>query len=398
MKRSLLSFTFLLLSTSLFAAPFQDAENKIQAIESYKNVLVESKKHRLLTLEETSTLNSMYRDLEETEYTVSTKDGTLSLTIGDYDFENTMWPVNVYGSFLDNDIILNRDIRLFYSTLMERQHVAEKDMADYQRRDYEFYVTEYENKIRSGEEIIYAEMHIKVQRWIKASQYRFRPTELLIYKKAKEDRIILTVKDIEPSLWIHEPAVESRSKNEIRSDQKRTKEILYAESREVDEAEEPEQTEEEHRKGRRAIYFSLETFRKEKNENAPQISSMDLNYFDASLTFGIGNYVFAGLEMCFDLSTRDKNSVYSFGVLAGGNIQVTNYFRPFIITGAAVRTDDRAVFKCGAGLDVTLGHLLLTGSYNYNWNNSFSSEGKTHEDDRENKRFHSVSAGIGFTW
>ena len=62
-----------------------------------------------------------------------------------------------------------------------------------------------------------------------------------------------------------------------------------------------------------------------------------------------------------------------------------------------MRTDDRFVLKAGAGLDIMIGHMLITGSYNYVWNNAFSSD-QTKSSDRENKRYNSVSVGCGLTW
>lgn len=382
------------------AATIKEAEERIQTIETFKLILASGNSDYVFTPEEVSAINSMYAELENDTYTISTKDGSLKMDVGEYDIDQTMWPVKLSGSYFENHVTINRNIPMLYSTLMERKYVAEKDMADYQRRDYEYYVTEYESKIRSGEEVFYAEVHFKIQRWVKASQYRFMPEEIVFYKVAKQDRVIDTIKKLTPVIWSYKPEIEYRTKKEIDADLQKTKRTLYAESRQAEKDEQTEIEPEENKyNGRRAIYFALETFRNnnEEDPNSPSISRIQLNSFDAALIFGIGNYVFAGLELCFDLNDQTRKTIYSFGGLLGGSVEVFNIFRPYIQTGMAVRTDDRFVFKAGAGLDLKIGHMLITGAYNHIWNNAFSSD-KANLTDREDKSYNSLSIGFGFTW
>ncbi|MDO4506703.1 MAG: hypothetical protein Q4B64_07115 [Spirochaetales bacterium] len=389
----------MLMTGQLAAATLKDAEARIQTIETYKLILASGNSDYAFTQEEISRINSMYDELEKDVYTISTRDGSLNMEIGEYDIERTYWPVSFSGSYFEKHVSIEKDITLLYSTLMERRYVAEKDMADYQRRDYEFYVTEYETKIRSGEEVFHAEIHFKIQKWVKPSQYRFVPEELVLYKTAKQERVIDTIKDLPTVIWSYKPEIEYRTKKEIDADYQRTKRILYAESRQAAKNEEDEViSEEDNYTGRRAIYFSLDTFRnKGSDPNSPSISKIELNSFDAALTFGIGNYVFAGLELCFDLNDQTKKTIYSFGGLLGGSIELFKIFRPFIQTGIAFRTDDRLVYKAGAGLDLIIGHMLITGAYNHIWNNSFSSSNED-STEKKNQSFHSFSIGFGITW
>ncbi len=395
-------FFSILMPAHLTAATLKDAEDRIQTIETYKLILASGNSDYVFTQEEISYINSMYSELENDVYTISTRDGSLKMEVGEYDMERTLWPVSFSGTFFDRHVNLEKDIHLLYSTLMERRYVAKKDMADYQRRDYEFYVTEYETKIRAGEEIFYAEIHFRIQKWVKPSQYRFVPEELVLYKTAKQERVIDTIKDLPPVIWSYKPEIEYRTKKEIDADYQKTKRILYAESRQASQDEENDEDlkDEEEYKGRRAIFFSLDTFRNTENKSdpdSPSISKIELNSFDAALTFGIGNYFFAGLELCFDLNDQTMQTVYSFGGLLGGSIELFSIFRPFIQTGIAVRTDDRFILKTGVGLDLLIGHILITGSCNHIWNNTFSSD-KDDGMDRENKSYNSISVGFGFTW
>ena len=384
----------------LHAATIEDARSRIQTIATYKLILASGNKDYVFTQAESSAIKSMYAELENDTYTVSTRDGSLKMLIDEYNVEDTFWPVNISGVFFDDHVKINKDVELLYSTLMERRYVPEKDMADYQRRDYEYYVMDYESKIRSGETIFYAEIHFKIQRWLKASQYRFVPEELVFYKIAKQDRKIDTIRDLPPVVWSYKPEIEYRTKREIDQDVQKIKQILYAESKGPQEEEQEPYSEKEEYKGRRAIYFTLDTFRNYDDEDdlhSSENSETDLSSFDAVLTFGLGSYAFAGLDLCFDLNEQNQKTVYSFGCLFGANIEVLNFFRPYIQTGAGVRTDDRFVLKAGAGLDIMIGHMLITGSYNYVWNNAFSSD-QTKSSDRENKRYNSISVGCGITW
>ena len=66
----------------------------------------------------------MYSELENDVYTISTRDGSLKMEVGEYDMERTLWPVSFSGTFFDKHVNLEKDIHLLYSTLMERRYVA----------------------------------------------------------------------------------------------------------------------------------------------------------------------------------------------------------------------------------------------------------------------------------
>ncbi|MBQ0040399.1 MAG: hypothetical protein KBS64_08240 [Treponema sp.] len=398
MKRILTSVMTMFLSALCFCATVRDAEQKITAIETYKQMVAEYHGQNPFTAEEITTLNEMYESLESEEYVVSSKLGNLEFTVGQYDIEKSMWPVQIKGNYFDGKIAIDQEIELLYSDMMERQYVPEKEMVEYQRRDYEYYVTDYENRFRAGEELIYIELHFVIQKWLKASQYRFKPTELVFYKISKTDRVILSNKKLTAEFFSYEPAIEYRNKKELNADNQKVKRILVTESRQATATPTATVKEETSSSGRRAVYFSLETFVDNKNSKITDISTLQLDSFDAALTFGIGNVFFAGLELCFDVANQDRNSVYSFGGLAGASIEIAKIFRPFICAGAAVRTDDRSVLKAGIGSDIKISHILLTSTYCYNWNHAFDSNKEAFITDREDRSYHSLTVGIGLTW
>lgn len=377
-----------------FCAGPTDAEDLVKTAETYKTIVLTENKGQPFTAEENSFLKDIYDNLEKEIFTASTRDGTLKCTVGEYDMEEALWPLRIEGSFFDGFIQIDQEIELLYSMMMERDFIPEKNMTEYQRRDYEYYVTEYENKFRSGEEAIYIELDFSIQHWIKPSQYRFKPIELRIFKIAKTNREIYSRKDMNIDFWICEPNTEYRSQKEIDADMQKAKKTTYAENRAKErEKEEDHHQEEKIDHGRRAVYFSLETFREHLGFNEIDISKLTLNTFDAALTFGLGKYFFLGAELCFDVEHINKSN-YSFGLLAGAGIKFAKVLRPYIISGAAFGTDDKARFKAGGGLDFVIGHLMLTAGYAFNWNKTFGN----HENDDTRDKFHSIAFGIGFCW
>ena len=396
MKKVILLLLTALTSSFIFAASVKTAEEKIASIELYKQVVASSKNGQSFSADEISTINSMYADLEKEEYTASTKDGTLNYVVEEYDTEETKWPVKLTGSFFGGNIIIDQYIDLLYSTMMERKFVAENEMTEYQRRDYEYYVADYESKFRSRTEIIYFELSFTIQHWDKASQYRFHPTELRVYKISKSDRVILSMTNMNSETWIVTPATEHRTQKEINNDQQKNKRILYAESRQSTKKQTVQEPPSKPRKGRRTAYVSLVTNQEKLNSDDLKYTKITLDSFDATLTFGFMDYLFAGAEFSFDLTETERTSVYSFGGLLGASVNITPYFLPYLVFGASVRTDDKTVLKAGGGLDVKIGHVMFNMAYNYNRRKSLNSSIDTSP--WELTKYHSLSTGIGITW
>lgn len=396
MKKKIFLLAAALISSLTFAASVKSAEEKIASIELYKQIIASSKSGQNFSAEEISTINGMYADLEKEEYTASTKDGTLSYVIEEYDTEETKWPVKLTGSFFGGNIVIDQYIDLLYSTMMERKYVAEKEMTEYQRRDYEYYVTDYESKFRSGTEIIYFELTFTIQHWDKASQYRFHPTELRVYKISKSDRVILSITNMNSETWITTPAIEYRTQKEISNDLQKNKRTLYAESRQSAKKQTVQEPPVKQRKGRRTAYVSLVTNQEKLDSDDLKYTKISLDSFDATLTFGFMDYLFAGAEFSFDLTETERTSVYSFGGLLGASVNITPYFLPYIAFGASVRTDDKTVFKAGGGLDIKIGHVMFNVAYNYNRRKSLNSSIDTSP--WELSKYHSLSTGIGITW
>lgn len=378
------------------ASSHKVAENRIKEIEAFKSILVGTKNGEPFSPEEMLHINSLYSQLEKDEYSVSTRDGSLSYSVDEYDIEETLWPVRISAELFDGNIKIDEEISLLYSNMMERQYILLSKMTEYQRRDYEYSVSEYENKFRAGKEQIHIEVIFKIQHWNKASQYRFKPEKIVVWKIAKKDRIILSLENMNAETWTCTPAVEFRTRKEIESDSKRTKKILYAESR-ASKEKEPKEKEYEKKSGRRAIVFSLSTWN-EGLDSQELKQEMTLSSFDASLTFGFGKIAFGGIELSFDLTDRAKQSEYAFGGIVGASIEVADFLRPYLAGGIGARTDDRIIFKTGAGIDFKMNHLLLNFAYFYNWNNTIGSSSERPAQEDGNKKYHSFSTGIGFTW
>lgn len=76
-------------------------------------------------------------------------------------------------------------------------------MTEYQRRDYEYYINDYETRIRAGEKFFYAELTFKLTHWQGASEYRFEPVALKIYKNSKRPRAIITIDETKSKYFLH---------------------------------------------------------------------------------------------------------------------------------------------------------------------------------------------------
>jgi hypothetical protein len=375
-----------------FAATFQDAEDRIRTIENLKNYLTQESGGTLAD-DEFGALNLLYDVLEKDEYTATSLNGDFSLSTSAYSLIETKWTCEISGDFFDGAFSYERSVDLLYSTVLEKKYVAESEMTEYQRRDYEYYVNEYENRLQSGEEIFYAELNFKITHWENPGEYRFEPVSLKIYKILKRPKLILTIDETsEKEFFIFGRTGEFRSQNQIASNSARINSIVQAE--EISAAEKnksAKQKKSQEQKGRRAFYIFADM--QQESLKFPQgIYDMTIDEIQGILTFGIGKFFFAGVSVGFDLSSVYGNSIYSFGGTGGINFNLGGFFRPYADAGISARTDDKIVLKFGAGLDVKFGHFMLNFDYAYNFKNNLD------ESADDNRRFHSFGAGIGLTW
>lgn len=392
-KKKVLFLLHIFVSGMLFAATAKDAEERIQTIESFKSSILHSQENRLFSDEEFEALNLLYEVLESDEYTVSSLDGGMNFSVGNYSLVETKWPVEISGLFFGKKYLYERSVDLLYSTVLEKKYVAEQDMTEYQRRDYEYYVNEYENRLRSGETVFYAELTFKITHWNNPSEYRFDPLSLKIYKIARRPREILFIDETDfKDFFQFSDEPEFRTEKQIGQNSARIRQLLKNEAKDASSEKAGKKKKQSEQKGRRAFYISTDTEREHFGFSDVQFSTFTLDNVYGNLTFGLGKFLFAGISIGFDLGSINRNSVYSFGGLFGANLNLGSYLRPYASTGISARTDDKVVFKAGAGLDITFGHFMINIGYDYNWSNSLDAS------KNENTRYSTYSAGIGLTW
>ena len=397
MKRLLGFAAVLIFSAGIFAATLKDAQDRLSAIEEFKSGILSSSPSGFFSDEEMDALNLLYQVLEGDEYTVNSLNGEMQFSIGEYSLVETKWPTEIQAFFFGGKISYERSVDIMYSDAMEKKYVPEPQMTEYQRRDYEYYINDYETRIRSGEKFFYAELTFKLTHWQGASEYRFEPVALKIYKNSKRPRAIITIDETQSKdFFTFTEEKEFRTEKQIERNSARIKKLLKDENKNASTEKAKKKdiifTEQ---KGRRAFYVSAETSTDNIDFSSTDIASYSLDNMYGTLTLGLGKFIFAGISAGIDLPSLNENvPVYSFGGIFGLNLNLGTHIRPYGQTSVYARTDDHVVFKTGAGIDFKLGKFMLNLEYSYNWSNNVNASVK----DEETEKFGSYTAGIGLTW
>lgn len=382
-------------SAHLSAATLKDAQDRLAAIEEFKDGILMSSTDGFFSDDEMDALGLLYQVLEGEEYTVNSLDGEIDFSIGDYSLLETKWPSEIRGLFFDRKINYERSVDIMYSDAMEKKYVPEPEMTEYQRRDYEYYINDYETRIRSGEKFFYAELTFKLTHWQGPCEYRFEPVSLKIYKNSRRPRAIITINETQSKeLFIFREEKEFRTEKQAERNSARIKKILKEESKSATQEKPRKKSRLAEQKGRRAFYLSAETSTGNIDFSTTDFSSYTIDNMYGILTLGLGKFIFAGISAGIDMASLNDVPIYSFGGILGPSLSIGNNLRPYGQASVYARTDDHVVFKTGAGIDLKLGKFMLNIEYSYNWSNNVNSSIK----DEETETFGSYTAGIGFTW
>ena len=391
-NRTFFLFLFLLCQSALlFAATLRDAEERLEAIEGLKAAILADKEEKVFSDEQMEALALLYQVLEADEYTASSLEGDLVFSVSEYDLKNTCWHSVTVASFFAEHFFFEREIDILYSDAMEKKYVPEESMTEYQRRDYEYYVNEYEGQLQAGETLFYAELTFKLTHWRGAAEYRFEPVSFKIIKNARTPRAIISSNEKgKKELFVAADTQENRSASQIAANEQRVQAIEKSEKQSATQeakAKKRKALEIDEQKGRRTIYLSADT---ESEDLAFQY--VTLNNVWANLTVGLGKFLFAGVALGIDLDSIDDTVIYSFGGLVGANVNFVNIVRPYFVSGIAARTDDRVVIKLGTGVDLMVSRFFINSEWSYNWSNALDTTADV------NTRYHSITAGFGVTW
>ena len=391
-NRPFVLISFLLyLNGLLYSATLRDAEERLEAIEGLKAAILSNKSEKVFSDEEMEAVELLYQVLEGEEYTASSLEGQLSFSVSEYDLKNTCWHSVTVASLFADRFFFEREIDILYSDAMEKKYVPEESMTEYQRRDYEYYVNEYEGQLQAGETLFYAELTFKLTHWRGASEYRFEPVSFKIFKNARTPRAIISSDEKnKKELFAAADTQENRSAAQIQTNEQRIQAIEKSEKQTAAQeakAKRRKALEIDEQKGRRTVYLSADT----ESEDL-SFQTVTLNNVWANLTVGLGKFFFAGVALGIDLESIDDAVVYSFGGLVGANVNFVNIVRPYFVSGVAARTDDRVVIKLGTGVDLMVRRFFFNTEWSYNWSNTLDTTADV------NTRYHSITAGFGVTW
>ncbi|MGN0729281.1 hypothetical protein [Treponema sp.] len=396
MKKFLVFFAVLVFSAAIFAATLKDAQDRISVIEEFKTGISNASADGFFSDEENQTLNLLYQILEGEEYTATSLDGEISLHIGEYSLLETKWPAELEGSFFDGKITYERSIDILYSDAMEKKYIPESEMTEYQRRNYEYYINDYESRLRAGEKFFYAELTFKVSHWQGPAEYRFEPVALKIYKNSKRPRPIITLDETDSKeIFQVSERREFRTAKQLAENSAQIKKILKNESKSASQEKEKKRANSEKQKGRRAFYISAETAADNLNFSFSELTSYTIENMYGTLSLGLGKFIFAGVSAGISLPSigDEEPAIYSFGGSLGANFNIKGFLRPYAHVAAHAQTDDSVILKAGTGIDLILGKFMMNLEYNYNHRNNVQA---SEDDSPEN--FSSYTAGIGFTW
>ena len=340
-------------------------------------------------------LSEIYELFESEKFVLKTDEG-LRLRIGNYDKEKQGWDVFLEADIAGRKRMFNEKFSLPYSVFTGKKFTPVKRMTSHQREDYEYSVEVYNELLNNSGIILSAELNYSIKKWAAASEYRFVPLSVVFYESRNgTDKPLFLVgeKNLTPVTFMENRQIEIRSDYQIKVDYERCASILESESGmsenssfQDDDIDEDDSVQ----RGRRLFIGEVE------------IRDKEPVFVRGTLTWGMGRFGFAGATVGYDLTSIDSTAIYDFGLLAGLNVCITKFFRPYVLGAAEIATDNHFTLKASAGLDFKIGHLLFTAAANYNfdWNltpliNDFVNSSLA---DVKRTDYVTYSFGMGVTW
>ncbi len=407
MKSFVSSVILFLCAFNAFSSSLKDAEMRIGAIEEFKSYIDCSKSEGdFYTDDEYDTLSQMYSILENDEYVVSSFYDDFVFDVDDYDVEKLVWNTRSLGSFFEDKFFFDYSVSLPYSAVLEKKFLLDRDMTEHQRRDYEFYVNEYECRFQNDEKVLFAELSFHIKHWEKANVYRLVPVSFRIYKVAKYNRLIYSVENPVPEVFMEYGSDRDfRSPKQMEREKSDIEKNVNAELKNEKKDENLADKILVGQKGRRSFCFSFNSENFDMDVSRLNYETFKFTSVEGMLTWGIGRIFFGGVGIGIDLETAgdDRNSaVYLFDCELGAGYLFFRHFRPFVQGKLEARTDDVIVYSLGTGMDLVLGYFMLSGGLSYNIPYEISSDYRktlrSKNGDENLEKFPSYFFGIGLTW
>ena len=382
----------------------ENVKNKIQFIEQLKQTIA-------LVQEEDQTgestaflkieLQNAYDDLNNTTFVTSSLDSGLIIRGSEYKLKKNSWTLTFYSTILDHIDLFNMDIDISFYQMTDKDYTP-KTLAS--REQIEFYnhsVDFYDSVFRQAIPLLYAKLTYKVIPWKKASEYRFIPQTLTIYR-SDTNKILSTYDRVElsPVVFTVYPQVEVRTKQEKDADNSRANDIL-----EVERIEEKRRTQSstvsdntDKNKKRNAVYVTANTIFTNQDFSDFKIENIGLETLGINAVLGLGKYGHGGIMLGYDWN-NGRDTSYTMGLTGGFNFTFAKCLRPVLEFQAYYQTDKRVCAGAGLGLDFVFGKGMITLGYDFTakyYITDSQDRGSFSPDDI--KYVHSFKAGMGVTW
>lgn len=341
-------------------------------------------------------LETLYEALEGDTYAAdSREDPHFALTLSDYDLARGRWEAAAKVS-LPGAEPYSRVFDILWSDAMGRRYTPPDALSANQRNSYEYYINEYEKRIRSGEPYFFAVLTFKITRGTQGAECTLEGERLTVYRDPEHPREMCSFDESE--LREERP---SRDGREGRAEEERVQDAASGTpSGRSGRGEDSPRAEGAGGEGqsrarweqipRRAFYVSADA-------RVPAASSTPGERFpvglvSGTLTFGIGRFFFAGAVLGIDLSESLAYTAYSFGVTAGACATLGRHARPYASISINVLTSDQILVNAGAGCDLIISRFMFTAGATYNLKSYINSANGGYE------HYPAVYAGAGITW
>lgn len=398
---------------------------KIQEIEVFKSKVLQSREKENKTSEKTfqKLLDKSYSDLLKTEYAALSATGELSFQILPFDIKEGGWTMIITSDFLNSKALFNQSILLPYEAVTGKKLEKIERMNSKEYSNYASTVILYDNILGSEYPNIALKLNYTIKDWNDASEYRFFPQMLEVYKTDRDNQLIYTIEssDFQSVSFNVSPQVEIRSESEIKRQTKENESILEREKSKYNKKHPtvatvklPEQS-----------YKKLERETKDKSQKKPVFqtgrSSFILNFTDyetqtelehfdssnifidnisATLNLGLGNFFFLPIDFGGQKNPLTPNTyMLNFGLGLGFSVNIANIIRPYAIACADYLTNKSVELSYGGGLDIVLGNIfVMNAQYKYNMGVCFETYNQGLSFMNNLYKFHSFSVGIGLCW
>ena len=372
----------------------KEAEKLVEKIEKFKRAVqkfnedYDSASPELASLRES--IGEEYEQLERGVYEASSLSSALILRGSSFDEDSGAWDIHINMNFLRNYTPLTaQPLRLSYQELCGKRFGHSKEDEEN--------VMLYDSLFRRAAPVVYARVTYRIFRWKEASEYAIIPLSATllrtdtgaVIRQIPAERLSVQTATMLPRREIRSAA--EKAADTERADLIRAKGVRALSKDEKESKSNRGSSFFAEQKGRRAIYFTADVGLFNSQLANFDRRALSLNSIKGVLAVGFKKYWFVGGSFGFDYLGSIENMEYSFGINGGASIMLCRFVRPYVEAGLEFHTNLIGVASAGTGVDIMFGKLLLNANYHFNVPYSFDSF-------NFQTPYHTLGAGIGFTW